>query len=169
MKYKFLPFLLLLFVAAFTVQPVAAHDYHASIADVRFNSRTQSLEVAVKVFMDDLEDALSQRNKTKVVYSHTSEQVKKYLSDYLATNLVLEVEKGKPLKQKFLGSEEDADVVWMYLEVPVQQEALRQLYVKNAVLTELFSDQMNIVNINYKGKTESVLLQRGETQKKVTL
>ncbi|MCX2738727.1 DUF6702 family protein [Pontibacter anaerobius] len=168
MKYKFLPFLLLLLTVCMA-QPAAAHDYHASIADVRFNPRTQNLEVAVKVFMDDLEDALSQRNKTKVVYSHTSEQVTKYLTDYLAANLSLEVEKGKPLKQKFLGSEEDADVVWMYLEVPVDRESLPQLYVKNAVLTELFSDQMNIVNINYKGKTESVLLQRGETQKKVAL
>ncbi|WP_266204248.1 DUF6702 family protein [Pontibacter kalidii] len=168
MKYKFLPFLVLL-LAAFVAMPAAAHDYHASIADVRFNSRTQSLEVAVKVFMDDLENALSQRNKTKVVYNPASEQVKKYITDYLAANLALEVEKGKPLKQKFLGSEEDADVVWLYMEVPVQQASLPQLYVRNAVLTELFSDQMNIVNINYKGKTESVLLQRGETQKKVAL
>lgn len=168
MKYRFLLVFSLLLTVSFA-KPVLAHDYHASIADVRFNPRTQSLEVAVKVFMDDLENALSQRNKTKVVYSHTSEQVKKYLADYLSTNLVLEVEKGKPLKQKFLGSEEDADVVWMYLEVPLQQASLPQLYVKNAVLTELFSDQMNIVNINYKGKTESVLLQRGDTQKKITL
>ena len=167
MKLKLLPFLLLLLFVF--VQPAAAHEYHASIADVRYNPRTQSLEVAVKVFMDDLEDALSKRHKTTVVYSHTSEQVKKYLIDYLSSNLVLEVEKGKPLKQKFVGSEEDADVVWMYLEMPVQQTSLSQLYVKNAVLTELFSDQMNIVNINYKGKTESVLLQRGDTQKKVEL
>ncbi|TPE44648.1 DUF6702 family protein [Pontibacter mangrovi] len=168
MKYRFLPLLLLLFVS-FLPKPAAAHDYHASIADVRFNPRTQHLELAVKVFMDDLETALSQRNKTKVVYSPTSEQVKKYLSEYLRTNLVLEVEKGKPLKQNLLGSEEDADVVWMYLEVPVNQASLSQLYVKNALLTELFSDQMNIVNINYKGKTESVMMQRGDTQKKLTL
>lgn len=167
MKLKLLPFLLLLLFVY--VKPAAAHEYHASIADVRYNPRTQSLEVAVKVFMDDLEDALSKRNKTTVVYSHTSEQVKKYLTDYLSSNLVLEVEKGKPLKQKYVGSEEDADVVWMYLEMPVQQTSLSQLYVKNALLTELFSDQMNIVNINYKGKTESVLLQRGDTQKKVEL
>ncbi|GAB3828524.1 hypothetical protein GCM10028895_42170 [Pontibacter rugosus] len=150
-------------------RPAAAHDYHASIADVQFNPRTQSLEVAVKVFMDDLEDALSRRSKTNVVYSHTSEQVKKHLSDYLSTNLVFEVEQGKPLKHKFVGSEADADVVWIYLEIPVNKAILPQLYVKNAILTDLFSDQMNIVNINYKGKTESVLLQRGETTKKVPL
>lgn len=148
-------------------QPVQAHDYHASITDVKFNPRTQSLEVAVKVFMDDLEAALSRRTKSSVTYS-ASEQVKKYLADYLSANLVFEVEKGKPLKQKFVGSEEDADVVWMYVEVPVQQASVPQLYVKNAVLTELFSDQMNIVNVNYRGTTESVMMQRGEVAKKVS-
>ncbi|ARS33952.1 DUF6702 family protein [Pontibacter actiniarum] len=168
MKYKFLSLLLLL-LAFGVARPAFAHDYHASIADVRFNPRSQALEVAVKVFMDDLEDALSRRNKTKVTYSSTSEQVKKYLADYLNANLVFEVEKGKPLKQRFVGSEEDADVVWMYVEVPVKQATVPQLYVTNAVLTELFSDQMNIVNINYKGETESVLLQRNETVKKVSL
>lgn len=168
MKYKFLSLLLLLMTFA-VARPALAHDYHASIADVRFNPRTQSLEVAVKVFMDDLEDALSKRFKSKVEYSSSSEQVKKYLSDYLSANLAFEVEKGKPLQQRFVGSEEDADVVWMYVEVPVKKSSLPQLYVKNAVLTELFSDQMNVVNINYKGNTESVLLQRGETQKKVSL
>ncbi|WP_233555641.1 DUF6702 family protein [Pontibacter oryzae] len=168
MKYKFLTILFALSLII-VVRPVFAHEYHASIADVRFNPRTQSLEVAIKVFMDDLEDALTKRNKSKVTYSNNSEQVKKYLAEYLQANLSFEVEKGKLLAQHFVGSEEDADVVWMYVEVPVKQATLPQLYVKNAIITELYADQMNIVNINYKGKTESVLLQRGETTKKVDL
>ncbi|GHA71657.1 DUF6702 family protein [Pontibacter akesuensis] len=167
MKYRFLALLLLL---AFAVaRPAAAHDYHASIADVQFDPRTQTLQVAVRIFMDDLENILSRRTKTKVEYNQTSDQVQKHLADYLNTTLAFEVEKDKPIKHKFIGSEAEADVVWVYLEVLVKQETLTQLYVKNAILTELFSDQMNIVNINYKGKTESVLLQRGETEKKVAL
>ncbi|MDX5420648.1 MAG: hypothetical protein LPK07_04150 [Hymenobacteraceae bacterium] len=167
MKYRLFSLLLLL-AAFFVVQPAAAHDYHASITDITYNPRTQSLEVAMKVFMDDLEDALSKRTKTKVRYSRSSEQVKQYMSDYVQANLVFELTKGKPLKHKFLGSEDDADVVWMYVEVPVQSATLPQLFVKNAVLTELFSDQMNIVNVTYKGKTESVLMQTGDTNKKVS-
>lgn len=168
MKYR-IPQLLLLVLLFTFARPTQAHDYHASIADVRFNAKNQTLEVAVKVFMDDLEDALSRHSKKKVSYSASSPEVRKHLASYLSSQLSFEVEKGKVLPQKFIGSEEDADVVWMYLEVPVQKAALTQLYIKNAVLTELFSDQMNIVNLNYKGKTESVLLQRHDTEKLVKL
>ncbi|MFD3002553.1 DUF6702 family protein [Pontibacter toksunensis] len=159
--------LLLLLVAFLAVQPASAHDYHASITDVKYNPSTQNLEVAVKVFMDDLESALSRQAKTKITYSSSSEEVKKQMADYLQHKLSFEVEKGKPLKAKLLGSEEDVDVVWMYVEVPVQKGTLAQLYVKNAILTDLFTDQMNIVNVNYKGATESVLMQRGDVTKKV--
>lgn len=155
-------------VALLAMQPASAHDYHASITDIKYNPRTQNLEVAVKVFMDDLENVLSRQAKSKVVYSSSSEAVKEQLSDYLRTNLTFELEKGKPLKAKLLGSEEDADVVWMYVEVPVQQATLAQLYVKNAILTDLFSDQMNIVNVNYNGETESVLMQHGDVTKKLS-
>ncbi|RDV10754.1 hypothetical protein DXT99_25735 [Pontibacter diazotrophicus] len=167
MKYKVFSVLLLL-LAFLATQPASAHDYHASITDVKYNPRTQSLEVAVKVFMDDLENALSRQTNTKVTYSSNSEEVKKYISDYLQKTLSFELEKGKPLKSKLLGSEEDVDVVWMYVEVPVQKATLAQLYVKNAILTDLFTDQMNIVNIDYKGETESVLMQRGDVTKKLT-
>ena len=167
MKYKVFSVLLLL-VAFLAAQPASAHDYHASITDVKYNPRTQNLEVAVKVFMDDLENALSRHAKTKVTYSSSSEQVKNYIAEYLRSTLSFELEKGKPLKFKLLGSEEDVDVVWMYMEVPVQKTSLVQLYVKNAILTDLFTDQMNIVNVNYKGETESVLMQRGDVTKKLT-
>ena len=160
---------MLLLGTLLAAQPASAHDYHASITDIEYNPRTQSLEVAVKVFMDDLEDALSRQAKSKITYSSSSVAVKEQLSDYLKTNLAFELEKGKPLKAKILGSEEDADVVWIYVEVPVQQPALTHLYVKNAILTDLFSDQMNIVNVNYKGETESVILQTGDVTKKLTL
>ncbi len=159
----------LLCVLGLFALPATAHDYHANITDVKYNPRTHNLEVAVRVFMDDLEQLLTRRAKTKVVYSSTSEAIKKQLSDYLSTALTFELEKGKPLKTRLLGSEgEDADVVWLYLEVPLEQASFSQLYVKNAILTDVFTDQMNIVNVNYKGSTESALMQRGDVQKKMT-
>lgn len=164
MKYKFL-FLVLAFVAASFV-PALAHDFHTSITDIKYNPRTQSLEVSLRVFTDDLENAVSKFTKTKVVYNSNSAEQQQQLYAYLQSKLTFELTKGKPLKYKLLGSEAETDAVWMYVEVPVKSSSLAQLYVKNAVLTEVFSDQMNIVNLNYKGKTESILLQRGEEQKK---
>ncbi|WP_255474038.1 DUF6702 family protein [Pontibacter qinzhouensis] len=145
----------------------SAHDYHASITDISYNPKTQRLEVAIKVFMDDLEDALSKKTKGKIVYSKAA-HVQQHLQAYLQQHLVFEQEKGKPLQHHFLGSEAETDAVWAYVEVPVQHATL-PLLVHNTVLMELFNDQMNIVNINSKGKTNSLLFQKNDRPKKVNL
>ncbi len=143
-----------------------AHDFHTSITDIKYNPRTQAFEVALKVFTNDLESAVSKFTKSKIVYSSTSAEQQQQLYSYLQSKLSFEIAKGKPLKYKLVGSEAETDAVWIYVEVPVKNNSVSQLYIKNAVLTEVFTDQMNIVNLNYKGKTESALLQRGEEQKK---
>lgn len=145
-----------------------AHDYHASITDARYNPRTQSLEVAVKVFMDDLEEALSRRSKRKVAYNQTA-QVQQVVQEYINATLSFELEKDKPLRYTFVGAEQDVDVVWIYLEVPIKSEPLTHLYVRNVVLQELFSDQMNIVNLDYRGKVSSTLFQKNDGTRKMSL
>ncbi|MBF9253357.1 hypothetical protein I2I11_08640 [Pontibacter sp. 172403-2] len=165
MKYKFL--FLLLFVVFGGSRAAFAHNYHTSITDVKYNPRSQSLEVAVKVFTDDLESALSRRAKKDIHYSNSA-AVKQQLSNYLHSTLAFALQPGKPLAYTLLGSEEEDDAIWLYIEVPLKQATLPQLYVKNAVLMDTFSDQMNIVNISYKGKTESMLLQKDEQEKKVS-
>lgn len=167
MKYKLLTLIFALF-ATFAV-PAAAHDFHTSITDVAYNPRTKTLEVALKVFTDDLESALSKFTKSKVVYDSRSEKQRQQLASYLKQHLSFEVTKDKPLPYKVLGSEAETDAVWIYVEVPVRNASLEELYVKNSVLTELFADQMNIVNFNYNGTTKSTLLQRGDTEKKISL
>jgi hypothetical protein len=144
-----------------------AHDYHASITDAKYNPRTQSLEVAVKVFMDDLEDALSRRNKAKVTYSQAP-QVQQWVQEYIGASLSFELEKGKPLRHTFVGAEQEADVVWVYFEVPLQTKELTHVYVRNVVLQELFNDQMNIVNLDYKGKVSSNLFQKNDGTRKMS-
>jgi hypothetical protein len=161
--------IILLALALLLAAPAAhAHDYHASITDAKYNPRTQSLEVAVKVFMDDLEEALSHRSKRKVTYNQSA-QVQQLVQEYMGATLSFELEKGKPLRHTFVGAEQEVDVVWVYLEVPIKSESFTHLYVRNAVLQELFSDQMNIVNLDYKGKVSSTLFQKNDGTRKMSL
>jgi hypothetical protein len=163
--YKAIALVLVLTLLSLVAQ---AHDYHASITDAKYNPRSQSLEVAVKVFTDDLEDALSRRNKTKVTYNQTA-KVQQFVQEYIGSALSFEMEKGKTLPYTFVGAEQEADVVWIYLEVPLKAAALSHLYVRNVVLQELFSDQMNIVNLDYKGKVSSALFQKNDGTRKMSL
>jgi hypothetical protein len=42
------------------------------------------------------------------------------------------------------------------------------VYVRNVVLQELFNDQMNIVNLDYKGKVSSNLFQKNDGTRKMS-
>lgn len=160
--------ILFLFLSLFLVVPPAtAHDYHVSVADVRFNAKTQMLEIALRVFTDDLENALTQRQKKTVKFSQ-SEEVKQQIHAYLQDRLQLKDAAGKIFPIKLLGYEEEDDAVWMYIEASVQAKTLPKLRIKNAVLTELFDDQMNMVNFEVNGRKTSVILNQGTPEKLVT-
>ena len=61
---------LLLFLLLLTVSLTAwAHAYHASIMDVRYNAQKQQLEIALKVFTDDFEKALSTGRPTSSTWN----------------------------------------------------------------------------------------------------
>jgi hypothetical protein len=150
--------------------PVAAwaHEFHTSITDARYNPKNQTYELSVRVFADDLEEALSRRHKATIRLDR-SERVNKLMAEYLQTHLAISAVKGTRAAQKFLGAQEEADAVWLYLEIPAGKVPSGQLWVQNALLIEVFEDQTNILNLEVAGKKRSVLCRSGETQQTVSL
>ncbi|WP_181305765.1 DUF6702 family protein [Rufibacter sp. XAAS-G3-1] len=145
-----------------------AHDFHTSITDARYNPKNQTYELSVRVFADDLEEALSRRHKTTIRLDR-SEKVNKLMAEYLQAHVAISAVKGTRATQKFLGAQEEADAVWLYLEIPAGKVPAGQLWVQNALLVEIFDDQTNILNLEVAGKKRSVLCRPGETQQTVTL
>ncbi|MGV3539630.1 MAG: DUF6702 family protein [Rufibacter sp.] len=144
-----------------------AHEFHTSITDARYNPKTQSFELSIRVFADDLEEALTRRHKTSIRLDK-SERVNKLIAEYLQTHLTISNAKGSRPNQKFVGLEEESDAIWLYVEIPAKAPA-GQLWVYNSVLTEIFTDQANIVNVEAAGKKRTVLCRPGDTQHPVAL
>lgn len=145
-----------------------AHDFHTSITDAQYNPRTKMYELAVRVFADDLEEALSRRHKTSVRLDR-SERVNKLIAEYLQTHLAISASKGARTQQKFIGLQEESDAVWLYVEIPAGKAPIDQVWVQNALLTELFEDQMNILNLEVAGKKHSILAKTKDTQHVISL
>ncbi|WP_192820084.1 DUF6702 family protein [Rufibacter sp. LB8] len=148
--------------------PAWAHEFHTSITDARYNPKTQTFELAVRVFADDLEEALSRRAKT-VVRLDRSARVNQLIAEYVQAHLSISAAKGKKPVHKFIGVQEEADALWIYVEIPAGQVPAGQVYVQNALLMEVFTDQTNIVNVEVGGKKRSVLSRAGESQHVVGL
>lgn len=62
---------------------------------------------------------------------------------------------------KYIGKEYDVDMVVSYIEVKDIKE-LKTIEIENKVLTEIFSDQQNIIHLKTPKSRRSLILDRDE-------
>src|SRR5687768_4902575 len=72
-----------------------AHPIHRSIAEADYNRTTQTLEVALRVFADDFEDALSAQAKKKISLEKTpAAELEALTHAYIAQRFVVKTADG---------------------------------------------------------------------------
>jgi hypothetical protein len=145
-----------------------AHAYHASIMDVRYNAQKQQLEIALKVFTDDFEKALSQGQPKPIsLLQMPATQTKPITAAYLARTLRFGTKPGETLPLTYLGMQHEGDAHWLYCTVKLPR-ALKSLTLHHKLLLDQFSDEMNIVNLEAGGKKQSTLFRSGEEEQTFT-
>ncbi|TGE22274.1 hypothetical protein E5K00_18685 [Hymenobacter aquaticus] len=144
----------------------AAHAYHASIMEVRYNAPKQQLEISLKVFTDDFEKALSVGQPRAISFETTPRaQVTQLTTDLLRKSLAFGTKPGEALPLQFIGFEKDHEAHWLYLAVKLPKPT-SSLVLRHQLLLPNFADQMNIVNLDAGGKKQSALFRDGnETQR----
>jgi hypothetical protein len=138
------------------------HPFYISLTEIRYNPENQSLEIAQKIFWDDLEVALADIYKTKVDFLNPISQdaLESMVESYLLEKNEIMVN-GKKVSLEFLGFEIEEEAVWFYMEalkVPVPQI----VQIRNEVLIEHFEGQQNIVNFYKEQKPKSLILYKGK-------
>ena len=152
---------LLLFLAALPLLAfTAVHKFYVSATDIEYNEKQRSLQIISHVFTDDLEDLLQARYDDKLTLVKGDEHpaadgfIQKYFQDKFRINV-----NGKDRSFKYIGKEYDKDQLLVYLEVE-DVEALKNISVKNELLTDLFPEQKNVIKVEYEGEIKSLLLMR---------
>ncbi|MCC2546989.1 hypothetical protein LJY25_11075 [Hymenobacter sp. BT175] len=144
-----------------------AHTYHASIMDVRYNAGKQQLEVALKVFTDDLEKALSTGQPAPVTIEQLSRDRLNALAEgYLRRTVRFGTKPGETLPLQLLGVQKESDAHWVYFTVK-PPKPVKGIYLQHRLLLDSFEDQMNIVNLEAGGKKQSALFRAGEESQKL--
>ncbi|MCA8831341.1 DUF6702 family protein [Hymenobacter pini] len=165
---KFPRFLLALAVLLTLSLAAWAHAYHASIMEVRFNPEKQRLEMALKLFIDDLEQDLS-NGKPKPVRTDqlTRAQLNPLLEDLLRRSVQFSARPGEaPLPLTLVGLQKEPDAYWLYFTAPLPASAT-SVTLRHQLLLALFPDQMNIVNLDVKGQKQSLLFREGDVQQQL--
>lgn len=143
MKHIFALFLLV------CALPARAHDFHASLAEVEWNADARKIEVSLRLFPDDVEKALSRIHRRDIrIESAGSEEA---LARYVNSRFIFS---GGTHRSRFkvVGTETRVDSMWLFLESGWSGGPLDEARVENSLLTELFTDQVNLVNLQLKSK-----------------
>jgi hypothetical protein len=136
--------------------PQATHPLHSSLTTVVWDSRTHTLQLAVRVFTQDLSDALPRGT----VASPDS-----VVCRYARSALTLRDRTGRSLATGRCTIERAGDVTWIRLEAPTTDPTGFRLL--NAFLFELFDDQVNVVQAKVGGRMQTMLFTRGDGPKPI--
>ena len=130
------------------------HDFHISRCEINYESETGDIQIAAHIFIDDLENALSQNGTKKLNISTAKESAvcNSLIENYIVQKLILKVG-NKLLTPSFIGKETSKDqiAIWCYLE-SAGIKNLSELQIENKILTEIFNDQKNIVDFTVDKK-----------------
>ncbi|MEO1438384.1 MAG: DUF6702 family protein, partial [Bacteroidota bacterium] len=126
-----------------------------------YNEQTGALEMSLKVFTDDLEEAVKTSSNTDLFLDTQKERssADSLIGLYLEQQVQFEVD-GQALNINFLGKEYEADGTWLYIEIPCKKPT-KALTVRNYVFMELFDDQQNIIHLAIDNQTKSFILHKG--------
>lgn len=160
MKQQLLILLLSVFTFGFTETNV--HPIHISLAEVDYRTDKKEIQVALKIFTDDLEDAIKADGKR--LYLDSSKEIKNadtYVKQYLERNFKVTVDKKQPVL-KYLGKEYIDDGTWVYFYYTGVSKRAKSISIKNTVITSLHSGQKNIMNVKKDKKlVKSKTLKKG--------
>jgi hypothetical protein len=136
------------------------HKFYVSLTEVRFNSESDRIEVSIRIFPDDLDRAMLEREgvhtqlATELELPEADSLLKLYLLDHFSLKV-----NGEHIELEFLGKEPEADAIWCYLESDLIDEPIDYL-VYNSILIQTFEDQVNIVQVYQEKWNKGLMLSR---------
>jgi hypothetical protein len=120
------------------------------------------MEVSMRIFPDDLDRALLQKTgiQTQLGTELEAPSADSLLGAYLLECFSVKIN-GEKAEFHFLGKEPEADAIWCYLESePVSQPQTVSIF--HDLLTEIFPEQVNIVQVYLEKWNKGLLLNRQE-------
>lgn len=138
------------------------HPFYISLTEIRYNPENQSLEIAQKIFWDDLEVALAKIYETKVDFLNpiSRDALEGMVKSYILEKNEIMVN-GQKMDIDYLGFEIEEEAVWFYMEA-LRVPSPKNVHIRNEVLIEHFEGQQNIVNFYKEQKPKSLILYKGK-------
>ena len=141
------------------------HPLRLSLCEIEYSTNKELLTINLKLFLTDVNEAiLFDPNNNELAFCQPNESIKanQMLMDYLNQFFYVEANGNKvnlEVKFKKLTGEGENTALWVYFEFN-QEPPLTSLEIKNAVFTDLFFDQNNIVYVHVDEESKSLMLNK---------
>jgi hypothetical protein len=134
------------------------HKFYVSVTQIDFVPEKKRIEVTARFFIDDLNNALENKYKTKFYLGserETENQREQFLQ-YLTTHFSIKVN-GKSKNLLFVLKEVEDDVLICYLKIN-DISKVNSLEIKNKLFFEWLPEQQHITHTRILDTKKSVLL-----------
>lgn len=165
--------LLLLFFLSWQSVSASFHPLRLSLCEIEYTTAEKRLTINLKLFLTDVNEAIVFDPYSKeLAFCQPNESAKanQLLLDYLNQFFYVKVNGVKlnlEIKQKKLSGEGDNTALGVFFEYE-QTAPLTSLEIKNAVFTDLFFDQSNIVYMHVNDESKSLMLNKKTSTHQLT-
>jgi len=134
------------------------HPLHLTVAEAHWKKETKSLEISVKLFYDDFENALEEKNKNPVYLCPDSlNNQRDYIESYFRNEFQLTINE-KIAGFEIVGYECESELVYVYLEYR-NISKIKSIEINNTLLFESFLDQTNLMHLHINDISKTLLTQ----------
>jgi Domain of unknown function (DUF6702) len=145
----------------------AAHAIYVSVLEVEQEAGTKQGTIRVKVFANDLEDAIFNQSKNRIALQNGDcGQNKSFIGGYFKEHLHLNID-GTPIKYRYVSCEINDISIWLTFEF-ISPPAWSKVDITADYLIELFPTQSNVVSVTYRNEKRMFRLTKGSTTETVS-
>ena len=160
----------LILAAYISISPI--HDFHITHTTLNYNKHSESIEITVKVAIEDLERPLEDKyyKKLKLGTTEENEAANEIIKEYFSCNLKVSIN-DIPYEYEWVGKEISSNLhyIYLYFEIPniYQSEYKEYLKIENTIFLESDLPQTNIVLIEFEDHNYNLTFTRDYISEKI--
>lgn len=139
------------------------HAIYLSVVEVEFDPLSDRASIKIKVFTDDMEDALTNKFGAQISLSTENECTleKRKIEEYFSHYFKLAINDGKSVKLALDHCELLTDAIWFQFYAP-GIDPPDKISISAVFLMELFPTQSNVISITLDGKKQFANLTKAD-------
>ena len=165
MKIKYIiGILLLCWIVCSSFTP---HKYYVAVTQMDLVPQKKRVEITSRIFIDDFEKALTKKFKQKpnITTSNELPEAEEWIKQYITEKIKVSINK-KPQRIEYLAKEIEGDVIIIYTKIAISKK-INTFEIFNSLLTDVYSEQQNIVHVNINSNKNSFLFTNSDAQQKI--